>query len=359
MRRSLTCKTLLFVFLSVVVLVTNANAETGLELSIAGDMAYNQGLSQDSSKGDEKLTVRGAELMFYAPVDVLFDGVLSAAAHDEGRQVVFELHELYLASSKLLPWSNFRVGQFFLSLGRLNRFHRHDWPFMDAPEVHRVFFGKEGVFDSGLEYGLVLPFKYTLNLTVGVTSGYRYGHSHTAGAKPKAPTHYLRFSSFFPFATTSGMDVGVSYLGRVDAQKNNMELVGLDLTAKWRGARKNKWLLQSEFWYKREQDIQDETSRELGLYVFNEFSMGESTKLGFRLDMFKNLSQVNALTEKKINNIFYGGTAQATFISSEFAKIRTTLSHEFKREEGATMAKDTRLGLQFLFILGSHPAHDF
>ena len=333
---------------------------TGLELSVSGDMAYTQGLNKDST-ADEKLTMRGAELMFYAPVDVRFDGVLSVAAHEEGGETNFELHELYLASSKLLPRTNLRLGKFFLSIGRLNRFHRHDWAFMDAPKVHRVFFGAEGIFDSGLEYSLVLPFQHTFNLTAGVTSGYQFGHSHTAGAKPKVPTHYFRFSTFFPFKTTSGMDLGFSYLGRVDAHNNEEGYAGVDLTAKWKGVRKNRWLLQSEAWYKRRKNtnIQEKTFRELGLYVFNEFPVSESTRLGFRWDMFKELSRESALTGKKINNISYGATVQSSFTSSEFAKIRTTLSHEFERIEGATQAKDTRFGLQFVLILGSHPAHDF
>ena len=345
-------------FLSFFLLITGVGAETGLELSLSGDMAYIQGVNGES-RADDKLTMRGAELMFYAPVDVRFDGVLSVAAHEEGGKTNFELHELYISSSKLLPRSVLRVGQFFLSIGRLNRFHRHDWPFMDAPKVQSVFFGEEGVFDSGLEYSLVLPFRYTLNLTAGLTSGYRYGHSHTKGVKPKVPTHYLRFSAFFPFQTTSGVDMGFSYLGRVDAHQNDMELVGIDLTAKWKGVRRNKWLLQSEIWYKREADIHDEISRELGLYVFNEFPLGESTNVGFRWDMFKELSRVSALAGEKSNNISYGGTLQTSFVSSEFAKIRTTLSHEFERVEARTVAKDTRLGLQFIFILGGHPAHDF
>ena len=346
------CALLLFVQ------VFGAAAETGLELSVSGDMAHTQGISRNS-EANEKLTMRGAEFMFYAPVDVRFDGVLSVAAHDEGGETVFELHELHLSSSKLLPRSVFRIGQFFLSLGRLNRFHRHDWPFMEAPKVQKVFFGKEGVFDSGLEYNLLLPFEPTFNLTVGLTSGYRYGHSHTEGVKPSVPTHYLRFSSFFPFRTTSGVDIGINYLGRTDGQKNAIKLVGLDLTAKSRGVRRNKWLLQSEIWYKQKKNAQEENFNEVGLYAFNQFPLGEATDFGLRLDLFKELSRTDALSGQKLNNIFYGGTVQTTFISSEFAKIRTSLSHEFEREEGRTVAKDTRLGLQLVLILGSHPAHDF
>ena len=63
--------------------------------------------------------------------------------------------------------------------------------------------------------------------------------------------------------------------------------------------------------------------------------------------------------KNKINNISYGGLLQATYISSEFAKIRASLSHEFDREEGITTSKDTRFELQLFFVIGSHPAHAF
>ena len=349
------CK--LTVFLALVCLTLSARAATGLEMSIAGDMLYSQGLNQESG-ADEKLTMRGAEVMFYAPVDFRWDGILSLAAHEERGRTLFEVHELHLSTSKLIPRSSLKVGQFFLSLGRLNRFHRHDWPFESAPKVQRTFFAQEGVFDTGVEYSLLLPFAYTFNLTAGVTSGYRYGHSHTTGGKPRVPTHYMRFSGFVPFRTTSGMDVGINYLGRTDGHKNEVNLLGLDLTAKFKGFKKNRWLLQSELWYKREEDAQGETAREVGLYVYNQFPWGETTDIGFRLDGYKNLSKLS-FDGHKINHIFYGGVINATFASSEFAKIRTTLSHEFNREEGRTRDKDTRVGLQFLFILGSHPAHDF
>ena len=329
-----------------------------MELAIAGDIAYAQGMNEGSRAGD-KLTMRGAEVMFYAPVDHRFDGFVSAAAHEEGGESLFELHELFLASSKLLPRSNLRVGQFFLSIGRLNRFHQHDWPFTDAPKVHRTFLDNEGVFDSGLEYNLLFPFRYTTNLTMGVSSGYRFGHSHTEGSKPRAPTHYMRLSTFFPFQITGGMDVGLSYLGRTDAQKNQKQLVGMDVTAKWRGKKRNRWFFQSEIWYKREEDIRGGTSREVGLYAFNEFPLQDSLLFGFRLDAFKELSKKSALSGRKVNNISYGAVLQSTFISSEFAKIRGSFSHEFEREEGRTVDKDSRLGLQLVYVLGSHPAHDF
>ncbi|MGB0452995.1 MAG: hypothetical protein ACPGJV_04700 [Bacteriovoracaceae bacterium] len=331
---------------------------TGLEISVSGDMVHNQGLNEES-EADDKLTMRGAEIILYAPIDHNFDGVLSAAAHDEGGETMFELHELFIATSKIVPRSNIRVGQFFLSLGRLNRFHQHDWPFTRAPLVHRTFFDDEGVFDTGLEYNYLFPTAQTFNLTLGVTSGYRYGHSHTTGSKPKVPTHYARLSTFDSYSSTSGSELGVNFLGRTDAQDNEMKLVGIDLTTKFREGKILKYLLQSEVWFKNERDSSDDITEQVGLYLFNEFATGEQTSVGLRLDGFKDLSKINALTEKKINNITYGGLAQATYRSSEFAKIRASLGHEFEREEGQTTSKDTRVVMQFIFIIGSHPAHEF
>ncbi len=331
---------------------------TGLEISVSGDMVYDQGLNS-SSEAEEKLTMRGAEFMMYAPIDYQFDGVLTAAAHDEDGETIFELHELFIGSSRIIPRSNFRFGQFFLGVGRINRFHQHDWPFTRAPKVHRTFFDDEGVFDSGFEYNYLFDTENPLNITVGLTSGHRYGHSHTAGSKPKAPTHYTRLSYFMPFSSTNGIETGLNYLGRTDSQDNQMTLFGIDLTAKWRRARVIEHLLQSEIWYKSEKDILGEVSEQVGLYVFNQFATGQQSTVGFRLDGFKDLSKVNALTNKKINNISYGGSAQSTYISSEFTRIRGTLSHEFDREEGITTNQDTRLSVQFIFIIGSHPAHDF
>ncbi|WP_127716765.1 hypothetical protein [Halobacteriovorax sp. HLS] len=331
---------------------------TGLEIAVSGDMLYEQGLNSDS-QANELLTMRGAEIVFFSPVDHQFNGVLSAAAHYEDGQTVFELHELYLSSSKIIPRSNFKVGQFFLGIGRLNRFHQHDWPFTRAPKIHRSFFDDEGVYDSGLEYNYLLPTTHSLNLTVGLTSGHSYGHSHTSGSKPKVPTHYFRLSSFSPFSSTSGLDLGLNYLGRTDAQKNDMKLIGFDFTGKSKHGRIVDYLFLSEIWYKSVENANKEVSEQVGTYIFNDFSTGQFTNIGFRLDAFKDLSKTNSITNKKINNISYGALTQLTYTSSEFAKIRFTLAHEFDREEGHTIAKDTRAQLQLILIIGSHPAHDF
>jgi len=331
---------------------------SGLQVSLAGDMVYSQSLN-DSSSADEKLTMRGAEMTFYAPLDHRFDGTLSAAAHDENGETVFELHELYFGSTKLIPRSRFKIGQFFLGVGRLNQFHQHDWPFIRAPKVHESFFDAEGVFDSGIEYGYLLPTDFYLDLTIGLTSGHRYGHAHTSGSKPLAPTHYFRLATFTEFLSTSGLLTSLSYLGRTDEQKNVMRLVGAEAVAKWREGKRLKYLLQSEAWFRTTESRGNVSSEQVGLYVFNQYGFTDSLLLGHRIDGYKDLSKLSSITQKKVNNIEYGNTLELTWKSSEFVTTRVGASYSFVREEGKTLSKDAKIEAQFVFILGSHPAHSF
>ena len=206
-------------------------AETGLQTSLAVDLLADFKLNKESKSSDGFFT-REAELSLYGPIDHLFDGVLTMSAHREHGVQMFEVHEASISSSKLLKGFSFRAGQFFLGLGRLNRFHRHDWPFTEAPIVQKKYFDSEGVSDSGLEASYLMPLDFYLNITAGVTNGWTYGHAHNEGEKPKTPTHYARVSSFLDGDDVYGLALGLNYLGRESSEGEKLELLGLDATLK-------------------------------------------------------------------------------------------------------------------------------
>jgi hypothetical protein len=331
--------------------------DSGLEISLAGDLVYSQGLN-DESAAEEKLSLRGAEVMFYGPIDHRWSGTLSLAAHDEAGQTNFEIHELYVDTSALLPRTHVKIGQFFLGIGRLNKFHQHDWPFTRAPKVHRDFLAEEAVFDAGIETQTILSTAPYLQLTLGLTSGYRFGHVHSQGTKPKTPTHYARLSTFKSLGSSNGFEIGSTYLGRVNSQKERLQLVGLDATAKFYQGRILRWYFSTESWYRNLSFDSASTQEELGSYFFAQYGATELLSFGARLDGFKNLSQ-KTTSGASINNITYGSTLISTHRSSEFFITRLSLTHEFSRIEGRTQEKDTRGMLQIVFILGAHPAHEF
>lgn len=351
-------KYLFILFLLFVTKVMAQGNPTGLETMVAGDMIYDQGLNPGSEAVD-KLRMRGVEVGFFAPVDYQFDAVMMLAAHDEGGETMVELHEMFLSTSKVFPGTMIRAGQFFLGVGRLNRIHQHDWPFIKAPKVHETFFAEEGVFDAGIEGSHIFSFENPITLTLGLMSGRRWGHAHSDGPVPQIPTHYTRISFFTPINTRAGVDLGLNYIGRKDASENRYHLAGLDFTYKKREARHVAHLFQSEMWYQNLKNAIGEVTEQAGVYFFNNLAFNQHWSMGARLDMYKDFSITNALSGKKLNNISYGGMVQAGYRSSEFARFTAALSHEFYREEGLTLSRDTRFQLQLTFIIGSHPAHDF
>ena len=109
-----------------------------LQTSVSADIVSSAALSDKDEAPLEAyngMKVRTAEFMFFSPIDQTFDGALNFAAHTEGN-VVFstpEVHEAYIQTSKLIPRSRLKMGQYFLAIGRLNKFHQHDWPFVITP----------------------------------------------------------------------------------------------------------------------------------------------------------------------------------------------------------------------------------
>lgn len=334
---------------------------SGLKYSLAGDLVGTLGAKhRDTAPATrDRLLGREAELLFYGPVDQTFDAQTSMAAHFENGETNFELHELYLGSSKLIPRSRFKLGKFFLGIGRLNHVHRHDWPFVSAPEVHEEFFDEEGAEDTGLEYGYLLPLPFYLDLTVGITSGFTFGHSHTAGQRPLRPTHYFRLGTYSDLGETGGMEFGLNYLGRTAGDRSQTHLAGLDLTAKWREGKVLRYLIQTELWWRQLRSSAGTIEKKVGAYFFPQYGFNHRWFLGVRLDAFNYLNKTNVLSRQREKNISYAVVPTLSYHSSEFATFRLAYTAKASRELSRTIDSDRIIELQAIFLMGAHPAHDF
>ena len=154
------------------------------------------------------------------------------------------------------------------------------------------------------------------------------------------------------------MDIGISYLGRRDSNNIHTHIAGLDFTAKKRQGKVVKWLTQMEFIYRVFVNEQDALDRKYGLYLLNEYGWSWGS-MGLHLGFVKENDRIDAVTQNKLNNIFYEASWHINYHSSEFLKIRGTILHHFEREEGFELYSDTSFAIQTIFILGSHPAHEF
>jgi hypothetical protein len=334
----------------------DASDTSGLKISAAADLVADFGWQDVAAS--QRLQARSVELLLYGPTDHLFQGMISVAAHPYDGEMNVGVHEAYISSSRLIPKARFRLGQFFLGVGRLNPLHQHDWPFITAPFVQREFFDGEGILDSGLEVAFLMPTSFYWDVSAGVTSGWRITHSHgDQGEAPSIPTHYLR-SEFFHSWGNGGVKTGLNYLGRKDASESWLWMLGADVTAKWRRGKVLSWLAQSEAWLRLQKPQTLKTTRELGAFVFLQKDIHESFFGGLRLDALSQLDLKNAQNES-LMNIEWGLSPQLTYEASEFAKWRAAYALESRYQEGVATSLGHRLSLQAVFLLGAHPAHEF
>jgi hypothetical protein len=329
---------------------------TGLQTSVAVDTVFKQGKA-GSGKSD-LAQVRGAELMFFAPVDQYFDGVLTLAAHPESTGSNFEIHEAYIQSTKLIPRTKFRLGKFFMAVGRLNSVHRHDWPFISAPKVHETFFDSEAANDTGAEVNVLLPTPFFWSVTMGLTNGWTFGHSHGIGEKPEVPVHYVRSSHYFDVSKQGGVQLGLNYMGRTDSAGTSFSYLGIDSVAKWRQGQVYKWMIQSEAWMRIQSPRLGESETMLGAYVFPRYGISQTLSFGVRGDFFTNTS-LEDFKGRHVSNATIAFVPTLTWQASEFSRFSVSYTHEIY-DPGAAKTQ-TRNAIEFLttFIIGAHPAHLF
>ncbi|HWU42343.1 MAG TPA: outer membrane beta-barrel protein [Bdellovibrio sp.] len=310
----------------------------------------------DSS--NNQFQIRSAELVIFGAVDPYFDAVINFAAHNEEGQYKAELHEGYISSSKLLPGFRFKAGTFFLGVGRLNQFHQHDWPFVSAPRVQTEFFASEGIHDTGLEMSYLLPTDSYWDITVGVTDGYQWGEG-SENAKPHAPVHYIHPVTFIDIGADKGLQIGATYLGRTDSHSLQTQLTGMDFVYKQKEGKFNRWFLQSEIWYQNQNSPSTNRSEKIGCYVYPEYGFNQNVFLGLRLDAFSDLSQTYANSSDRQKNLDYAFVPTLAYKTSEFALFRAAFTYEVQNAAQEADKIDRKIELQFVAILGAHPAHSF
>lgn len=313
-----------------------------------------------------KMGVRSAEIIFYGPLGPVFDATLNVAGHDEKGEFNFSLHEGFVSTSKLVKYSTIKIGKFFLGAGRLNTFHQHDWPFITAPKVHREFFNPgrgpltaEGAADSGIEYSFLVPMKTYLNLTLGVTNGYCFGHCHQDGKRPKHPLYYFHPTMFTPMGPGAGILWGATVLGRTSAKNTATNLYGVEATYKKRVGKTLKWLIQTEGFYEYQKPDGIEATKKAGFYALGQYGFDPFWSFSMRFDGFSHTNMKFNTVDEAREDFDYGIVSTVTYKPTEFGTIRFAYMHEADTTQGVDDVEDRQFQFQFTALLGSHPAHDF
>jgi hypothetical protein len=306
---------------------------------------------------------REVELSLFGQIDpyARADVRIEAGEEAPGAETSVSLAEATI-TLLALPWgTQAKLGQMRNRYGWTNVVHEHDLPWVDRPDVYRIFFGEEGLVEKGGEATWVPDF---LPFYLEVLGGVFNGDNETAFGYGRltAPLVTGRIRAFFELTDSMALQVGTSVASGDTPDRLRSTLVGYDVKYKFRP---EGWLhplltLASEGIYSiREVELAPDDKRtrdRFGVYGWGELQPWRRWAVGTRYDWTQYPSNPGHQ---------WAVEPYLTFLPSEFLRFRLAYKHtERSNREGFDLNGGSgrimdELFLQATFILGAHPAHPF
>jgi hypothetical protein len=186
---------------------------------------------------------RSAEIGISANIDPFARGYAIFNGTNDG----VEVEEAAIVTTSLPYNLTVKGGRFFADFGRLSKFHDHDLPFVNRPQVLDAFIGGESQAD-GVELNYLAPLQQYLTLTLGAYNKLGAENDRTDNnlARPLSEFTYLvRPATFVSLSDANSVDLGATYAytPRVDSFTfDDMEqngdgkprhLAGIDVTYRY------------------------------------------------------------------------------------------------------------------------------
>jgi hypothetical protein len=254
--------------------------------------------------------------------------------------------------------------------------HEHDLPWVDRPDVYRLFFGDEGLAEKGVEVTWVPDFlPFYLEVLGGAFNGDNetaFGHGNL-----KRPLVTGRARAYFDLSDTSALQVGGSFARGETGARLRSTLLGYDVKYKYRP---EGWLhplltLGSEGIYSMRRtevselaidtdgdgipdtpNFEKRTRHRFGWYGWAEVQPVRRWAFGARYD---------STEYPETRGRQWAIEPYVSFFPSEFLRFRLAYKHtdRAKRDgfdlNGGSARIADEIFVQGTFILGAHPAHQF
>jgi hypothetical protein len=329
--------------------VTGAQGDQGQ--SPSGGNAFNpkiglvtdaRAILHDRNKKDETATLKEAELSVAADVDPFLSAeAFIAFAHEDGQDVV-AVEEAFGTYSNLGHGLAGRFGKFKGAVGRVNRLHTHALPYMDLPLVIQNTFGGEGLKGVGGEISYLFPSQRYLDLTLEAISPEDGPVFMKSRASNPVTVAHLR--TFFDFSEDLSGQLGFT-AANGPTEDNRANVLGIDYTMKWQPGMANRfWQFETEAYWADKVAIG--ADRTMGWYA------GFTTQLTPKLFASARLDYSEIPNSTDIQRAYM---VNLTLKPTEFHHWRLEFQHITSK-----LQKDRDLmALQFVWLIGSHPAHKY
>ena len=341
-------------------------------------------LGDEADFAPEGFSIGETELVVESNVDDQWHGWATVALSPEGEAAI---EEAYVNTLALPAGLALKLGRFKSELGYQNHVHAHAWDFADAPLPYRALLNTQ-LGDDGVQLRWIAP----TDLLVEAGAEALRGDAYPAGGQDRSG-----FNSYVGFLHVGGdageggaWRVGLSHLradadGRLTGEApddaaftGTSDLSILDLVFKWApqgNPTDTNLTLNAEFLRRKEDgDMTFDPSgaaatsayegTQSGFYAQAVYQFMPRWRAGVRHDALSadNTVAAPAAGNASSDTLENDGTrakrnsVMLDFSNSEFSRIRVQYNADKSRPGGE---RDDQYFVQFIYSLGSHPAHQF
>lgn len=339
-------------------------------------------LGGEAGPRPEGLSLGETELAVESNIDHSFHGWATLSFGGDGEVGVEEAYINTLA----LPYGlAVKFGRFFSDIGYQNRQHAHAWEFADAPLVYSAMLGNQ-LGDDGVQVRWLAPTDLFLEFGAEVLRGASFPAGGDERPGIKAYTGFVHLGG--DVGTGGSWRLGLSHLeGDANDRRTgddietaftgNSHLTILDAVYKWApdgNPAVTNFVAQAEYFYRRENgelvydpdgsaDFSNYRGNQRGFYVQGVYQFMPRWRVGARYDRLSASNTLdNAVAGTSLEQLTDDGdtpqrySLMADFSNSEFSRFRLQFNRDESRPDGET---DNQVLVQYIFSLGSHPAHQF
>lgn len=349
------CKNISLVII-ISILFVNINLFAGVvnpDISVIGQLNY--GFTNDAGNVDNQkgtMTLGETELVFDSNLNPYSRGTFVFAVGDEG----LEVEEAYLSIFNGLPRGlAIKSGKYRLGFGKLNPAHPHTYPFVEMPRVISQFLpGEDGFNEVATQLSYLLPTNGTWasNLSFDLLQGSSF-HPDEPGS---AFAYLERWNNSFLIKDVTPFDIGISAAqGTNNIQwKTKTNVYGFDAKTKIPVSVQGKLTLQGEIFANNNDIVIDTVTgttsnlQRNGFYVSADYKVNTRTNFGLIYDQYQQQSDASLVDR-----------ALKWFIGFSLLEESTLFRLTYEQFMSANFAVVNTVGLQVLFSMGPHKAHQF
>jgi hypothetical protein len=337
----------------------------------------------DNARGEAATTPRGfslreVELAFSGAVDPYFD-VWATFGIGDG---AIEPEEVYVQTRRFLPGTQVRFGRFLSGIGYINRQHRHQWDFVDAPLPYDALFGSN-LGEVGVQVTWLPPIRVYTQFGFEALQGDnslfanqladQYADLLEETPGPRVFTGFVKVSPDLGYSNTlqGGVSAGRSRSHQEADTAGNVYdgsawILGTDWVWRYDSPRaygEGDLTVQGEYIYRSKRlelvtlpDLPDISSQHDGAYAQVVYGIGPRWTVAGRVDsgLRNHVVAVTGVTDGGAATRY---SANVTFNPTEFSRLRA--QYNYAHIPGSSRTWFHQVYVQVQMSLGVHGSHAF